>query len=313
MRRLASHVAPRQGNSVSGSILYADAEAFARQVCDSVLGATFAPDGGDFRAAIRFNLVGCSGAAHLRITPGVLTRHGRPCDGPCGGPHFLVLVLRENGHLTVGEAGRPLSPNSVVVISGDLGFSLALSAGTSGGCELDVLQVAGAEPPALAKASGVVVATSASLADYILGLADLVQPEGGEIGPCQRDIPIFDYIGAAIRDYLAGGEGEDASRPDHGLYRRIKGFIAQNVKNPALGADLLARTFAISKRKLYSIFYDNRASLHETVMTARLEAARREIEAGGQKVASVILDHGFSNPSTFYRNYKRHFGRVPRA
>jgi len=61
------------------------------------------------------------------------------------------------------------------------------------------------------------------------------------------------------------------------------------------------------------VFYDNRASLHETIMTARLEAARREIEAGGQKVASVILDHGFTNASTFYRNYKRHFGRVPRS
>jgi AraC-like DNA-binding protein len=201
----------------------------------------------------------------------------------------------------------------VVVIGCGVDFSLALSAGETGSCELDLLQVAGAEPPALAKAAGVAVTTSASLADYILDLAELVQPEGGEIGPLRRDIPIFDYIGAAIRDYLAQEEGEEAAHRGHDLYRRIKAFIAQNVKNPDLGADLLAREFAISKRKLYSVFYDSRASLHETVMTARLEAARREIEAGGQKVASVILDHGFSNPSTFYRNYKRHFGRVPRA
>jgi len=310
MRRQASHATPRPDDSVSGSILYADADAFGRQVCDSVLGASFVPDGGEFRAAIRFSVVGSSGAAHLRITPGVLTRRG----GPCGvvGAHFLVLVLRGNGLLTVGQAGRPLSPNSVAVISGARGFSLALSSGETGSCELDLIQVAGAEPPALAGEPGAVVTTSASFADYIVGLADLVQPEGGEIGPCRRDIPVFDYIGAAIRDYLAGENGDVLHR-DHGLYQRIRAFIARNVKNPALGADLLAREFAISKRKLYSVFYDSRASLHETVMTARLEAARREIEAGGQKVASVILDHGFSNPSTFYRNYKRHFGRVPRA
>lgn len=310
MRRQDSHVTSRQGSSVSGSIHYADAGTFDRQICDTVLGATFAANGKDFRATIRFNVVGHSGAAHLRITPGVLTRHGDP---GVAGAHFLVLVLRGSGLLTVGETGRPLSPNSVVVIGGGVDFSLALSAGESGSCELDLLQVAGAEPPALAKAQGVVVTTSASLADYILGLAELVQPEGGEIGPVRRDIPIFDYIGAAIRDYLAQEEGEEAAHRDHGLYRKIKAFIARNVKNPDLGADLLAREFAISKRKLYSVFYDSRASLHETIMTARLEAARREIEAGGQKVASVILDHGFSNPSTFYRNYKRHFGRVPRA
>ena len=311
MRRQASHVTPRPDDSVSGSILYADAEAFGRQVCESVLGASFVPDGGEFRAAIRFNVVGSSGAAHLRITPGVLTRRG----GLSGavGAHFLVLVLRGNGLLTVGQAGRPLSPNSVVVISGAQGFSLALSSGEAGSCELDLIQVAGVEPPALAGESGVVVTTSASFADYIVGLAELVQPEGGEIGPCRRDIPVFDYIGAAVRDYLAQDEAVEDLHRDHGLYHRIRAFIARNVKNPALGADLLAREFAISKRKLYSIFYDSRASLHETVMTARLEAARREIEAGGQKVASVILDHGFSNPSTFYRNYKRHFGRVPRA
>jgi AraC-like DNA-binding protein len=311
MRRQESHFTSRQGSSVSGSIHYADAGTFVRQICETVLGATFTANGKDFRATIRFNVVGNSGAAHLRITPGVLTRHVDP--GGVAGGHFLVLVMRGSGLLTVGETGRPLPPNSVVVIGGGVDFSLALSAGETGSCELDLLQVAGGEPPALAKAHGVVVTTSASLADYILGLAELVQPEGGEIGPLRRDIPIFDYIGAAIRDYLAQEEGEEAAHRDHGLYRRIKAFIAQNVKNPDLGADLLAREFAISKRKLYSIFYDSRASLHETIMTARLEAARREIEAGGQKVASVILDHGFSNPSTFYRNYKRHFGRVPRA
>ncbi|MGL4961344.1 MAG: hypothetical protein ACRC67_08920, partial [Inquilinus sp.] len=179
-----------------------------------MLGATFVPDGGEFRAAIRFNVVGSSGAAHLRITPGVLTRRG----GLCGavGAHFLVLVLRGNGLLTVGQAGRPLSPNSVAVISGAQGFSLALSSGEAGNCELDLIQVAGVEPPALE--SGVVVTTSAPFADYIVGLAELVQPEGGEIGPCRRDIPVFDYIGAAVRDYLGQDEAEEGLHRDHGLY-----------------------------------------------------------------------------------------------
>ncbi|MGK9167606.1 helix-turn-helix domain-containing protein [Inquilinus limosus] len=298
-----------QGSSISGSILYADADAFARQACASVLGADFEPHGQGFRAAIRFSFVGSSGVAHLRITPGVLTRSGGRCASL--EDHFLALVLRGGGELTVGEAGQPLAPDSVLVIDGNLDFSLTLSDGNVGGCEVDWLQLSGAKPPILAEAPGFLVITSASMADYIVRQAELVEPEGNDIGPCRQDIPIFDYIGVAIRDYLA--QADESAPRDHGLFQRIRDFIAQNVKNPALGADLLAREFAVSKRKLYSIFYEHRASLHETIMTTRLEAARREIEAGGQKVASVILDHGFSNTSTFYRNYKRYFGRVPRA
>jgi len=312
MRRQASTAAPRQDSSVSGSILYADVQAFAAQICDPMLGAAFEPGGNDFRAVIRFHSVGPSGTAHLRISPGLLRRRAGCCAQV--GDHFLVLVPRGESVLTVGERVLPLSASSVAVIGGDVEFSLTLPAAETVLCELEWLRLAGAEPAALARMSGVFVTTSTPLADYVVCQAELVQPEGGGIGPCRRDIPIFDYIGAAVRDYLAQVEEEaEVSPRDRGLYRRIRGFIARNVKNPALGAELLAREFAISKRKLYSVFYENRASLHETIMTARLEAARREIEAGGQKVASVILDHGFTNASTFYRNYKRHFGRVPRS
>ena len=310
MRQPASPIVTRQDSSISGSIFYADAGAFAQQVCEPVLGAGFQPDGRGFHAAARFSLIDCSGAVHLRISPGVLTRPGG-LSASMGG-HFLVIVLHGPAILATGEEKRLLPAKSVIVIDGDLAFSLALSQEDPGGCVVDWLQLGKTRPPALAKAPGYAVMTSLPLAEYIVGQARLVEPAGGDIGPCQRDIPIFDYIAAAIRDYMAQIETEGPAG-DRGLYRSIRAFIVQTVKNPSLGADMLAREFGISKRKLYSIFYDNAASLHETIMTARLEAARRELETGRQKVASVIVDYGFSNSSTFYRNYKRRFGTVPRS
>jgi AraC-like DNA-binding protein len=138
----------------------------------------------------------------------------------------------------------------------------------------------------------------------------IVKGNGTNDLPVAR-MPVFDYVRRAIKDYM---HQADVTQPEGlWLFRRIQSFIVDNVKHPLLGADLIARELGISKRKLYSAVSENKASLRDMIMTTRLEAAHRAIEAGGRKMTSVIRDHGFTNASTFYRNYKRHFGRTPRA
>lgn len=299
-------------SSVSGLVVYADAGMFSQQIGHPMLGGGFDSVDDGFGAIVRFCLVGSSAAVHLRVGAGTFTRSGKKREGV--GEHILALVVRGEGILTVGEVVRPLPPDAIVVVDGGLDFRLTVSAAGAGDCEVDWLQLGGPRPPALTKAPGFVVMTSALMTEYVIGQARLVQPAEDDIGPFRRDIPVLDYIGAAIRDRLAQMEArEGPPSRDARLYQRITAFIGQAVKTPGLGADLLVRRFGISKRKLYGVFYANGASLHETIMTARLEAARRELEAGGQKVTNVITDYGFTNPSTFYRNYRRHFGGVPRA
>ncbi|WP_437376006.1 helix-turn-helix domain-containing protein [Inquilinus limosus] len=211
----------------------------------------------------------------------------------------------------IEEQTCALTPGMVVAIDGDRGFELRLGETTGVGYLVDWLHVAAPSLPELRRTAGCIPLASSMLAQYVSNQARLII-EGAEAGePLAARMPVFDYVGRALRDYVsqaAAGEADGAR-----LRRRIEAFIEENVGHPLLGADLIAREFGLSKRKLYSIASDGGASLRDMIMTARLEAAHRAIEAGGRKLASVIRDHGFTSASTFYRNYKRRFGRTPRA
>jgi AraC-like DNA-binding protein len=92
----------------------------------------------------------------------------------------------------------------------------------------------------------------------------------------------------------------------------ILNFIDSNLKNELLDCDLIGRHFRISKRKIYQIFKQNGILLHETIVSRRLAMIKNEIDAGSEKVSSIISDYGFSTPSTFYRNYRKYYGVRPR-
>ncbi|CAN7600232.1 helix-turn-helix domain-containing protein [Pararhizobium sp. LjRoot235] len=92
----------------------------------------------------------------------------------------------------------------------------------------------------------------------------------------------------------------------------ILNFIDSNLKNELLDCDLIGRHFGISKRKIYEIFKQNGILLHETIVSRRLAMIKNEIDAGSEKVSSIISDYGFSTPSTFYRNYRKYYGVRPR-
>lgn len=99
---------------------------------------------------------------------------------------------------------------------------------------------------------------------------------------------------------------------DDRCFRMIFDVVTDNIRNPDLDVDLIANKCGFSRRKIYSIFSKKGMSLRELITRQRLVAARKDIELGREKVASVIADYGFSNASTFYRNYKKEFGIVPR-
>ncbi|MDR6290361.1 MULTISPECIES: helix-turn-helix transcriptional regulator [Inquilinus] len=297
-------------SSVRGSILCAGADEHYQRLCQPLLDSRLESLSGEFAPAIlRFVFAGANRAIHIRSGPSAIRRPAGLCARY--GDHYLVLVAWSAGLLVAGERQWALTAGTVVAIDGNLGFELLLGEATEERHVVDWLHIAAPGPSRLRGAAGCVVLGSSMLAQYVSNHARLAVKGLSPDDPLAERIPVFDYIGRALEDYIAreGLGGNDRLE----LFRRIRPFIADNVKHPSLGADLIARRFGISKRKLYSVISSNGASLHEMIMTERLEAAHRAIEAGGEKVTSVILDHGFSNASTFYRNYKRQFGRTPRS
>jgi AraC-like DNA-binding protein len=295
-------------SSACGSILCAGPDEHCRRLCHPLLDSSLEPLG-DWSAPanVLFGCVGRHRAIQIRSGPSVIRR---PAGGSARlGDHYLVLVPWSACLLTIGQQSWALAPSMVAAIDGDQGFELQLGDGGGESHAVDWLHIAAPGLPELRRTTGCIALDSGMLARYVSHHARLIVTGTDE--PLAARMPIFDYIRRAIRDYVQQAEVAEPEGPR--LLRRIRSFIEGHVRHRLLGADLIAREFGISKRKLYAIVGENGASLHDMIMEARLEAAHRVIEAGGQKMASVIRDHGFANASTFYRNYKRRFGRTPRA
>jgi len=280
-----------------------------RQLCRPILDSWLEPSGGVFTTArLRFGIIGRHRAVHIRSGPSVIRRPAGSASRLAG--HYLVLVPWSDCLLIAGGERCKLTPGMVAAVDGDRGFELQLG-GAGGEGDLDWLHIASPSLPELRGTAGFIAFTSSMLARYVSNHARLIAKGVEADEPFASRMPIFDYIRRAIRDFVQqANTGEPEGRL---LLHRVQSFIEEAVTHPELGADLIAREFGMSKRKLYGIVSEGGASLHKMIMTARLEAAHRAIEAGRQKMSSVIRDHGFSNASTFYRNYKRHFGRTPRA
>lgn len=295
-------------SSASGSILCAGPNEHCRRLCHPLLDSSLEPLG-DWSAPanLLFGFIGRHRAIQIRSGPSVIRR--LPGGSARLGDHYLVLVPWSACLLTVGQQSWALAPGMAAVIDGDRGFELQLGDGGGESHVVDWLHIAAPSLRELRRTTGCIALDSDMLARYVSHHARLIVTGTDE--PLAARMPIFDYIRRAIRDYVQ--QAEVAEPESLQLLRRIRSFVEGHVRHPLLGADLIAREFGISKRKLYAVVGENGTSLHDMIMEARLEAAHRVIEAGEQKMASVIRDHGFANASTFYRNYKRRFGRTPRA
>ncbi|MGV6871300.1 helix-turn-helix transcriptional regulator [Pseudochelatococcus sp. B33] len=128
-------------------------------------------------------------------------------------------------------------------------------------------------------------------------------------------------LGHLIRDQLAFGEwteyivsdtpgGRDGGRDIVAVVQR---YLRQYASDAELTPDRLARHCAVSVRKLYNAFAAADMSLRATVLSYRLEEARRQLHSRTvKKVTSIAYDTGFRDVSTFYRNFRREFGFSPR-
>ena len=87
-------------------------------------------------------------------------------------------------------------------------------------------------------------------------------------------------------------------------------YIAKNLLNLA-DVDTICRDLCISRSYLYQLFRNDLNTTPKHYITERkLNLARQEILLGA-KVTSVYSQFGFTDYSTFFRAYKKHFGYPP--
>jgi AraC-like DNA-binding protein len=93
----------------------------------------------------------------------------------------------------------------------------------------------------------------------------------------------------------------------------IRRLIDQNLRSPALDADMLARTFGLSRASLYRLF-EPVGGVASYIRGARLNRAYQDIvatEFSNRRIAPVAYRLGFKNLSAFNRLFKETYGVSP--
>jgi AraC-like DNA-binding protein len=128
-------------------------------------------------------------------------------------------------------------------------------------------------------------------------------------------------IGEATLDLvraMISSAGQDDLRTNSVMHEtrhtRIVAFIQQNLADPGLSPERIAREQHISVRQLYKLWTHNELSLSEWIMSERLEGARRAlaVPAPPGTIGTIARRWGFADSTHFSRRFRRAYGLSPR-
>lgn len=111
---------------------------------------------------------------------------------------------------------------------------------------------------------------------------------------------------------LAGQETGVSQR--EALRDRIRQYVQQNLRDPALSVDAIARGLNCSRRHLYNAFAGEGETIAAYIQRLRLQACVRDLQQQGphaRPITDIAMSWGFGNPSHFSRVFRGHTGKSP--
>lgn len=102
-------------------------------------------------------------------------------------------------------------------------------------------------------------------------------------------------------------ENQDSST----YYSRVKKEILKNITQKDISIDLIAKNLNISARTLQYKLKDENTTFREALLDVRMNLANHYINSKKIDLNSVALLLGYSEPSSFFRAYKKYFGTTP--
>jgi AraC-like DNA-binding protein len=109
---------------------------------------------------------------------------------------------------------------------------------------------------------------------------------------------------------------ESAVTQREALRDRIRGYVQQHLRDPALSVDAIARALNCSRRHLYNAFAGEGESIAGYIQRQRLQACVRDLQQQGphaRPITDIALSWGFGNLSHFSRVFRDHTGKSPSA
>ncbi|MCD6076839.1 MAG: araC-binding-like domain protein [Ramlibacter sp.] len=98
------------------------------------------------------------------------------------------------------------------------------------------------------------------------------------------------------------------------LRDRIRTYVQQHLRDPALSVDAVARALNCSRRHLYNAFAGEGESIAAYIQRLRLQACIRDLQQAGthaRPITEIALSWGFGNLSHFSRVFRDHTGKSP--
>jgi AraC-like DNA-binding protein len=171
------------------------------------------------------------------------------------------------------------------------------------------------------------------LAPLVKNLDDVPPDHIGRAQPAHQ--LLFDYLSSLhamespaalaplasrhIADLLAASFGGAGSGPPAGGIRAarllaIKRHVRRHLADPGLSTDQLSRRFGISGRYIRQLFAEDGTSFSDYLARQRLAHVHDCLSDRSQdarRIADIAFDVGFTEPSTFYRQFRMRYGRTP--
>jgi AraC-like DNA-binding protein len=119
---------------------------------------------------------------------------------------------------------------------------------------------------------------------------------------------------------IAATENDAADHPDDAhtdrdLLRKAQVFVEDNLGEPDLGSDTIARELFVSTRTLHRAFARRDLTVATWIKSRRLDACRRALSSRSWDhvpINEVAARHGLTNASFFSRQFVARFGVTPR-
>ncbi len=226
---------------------------------------------------------------------------------------FILALL--DGELTLEHYGR-----KVALRSGDMALLDSKEA-----CSIDVFDKAHAFTVSMSRASflglrarpeflfGVHLSSTRSICRILLRtIKSVVRDDCSDPGEARA---IRSAILTLLEEALHGAHSAvHCDARSRRQIEKMREWVARDPGNSQIDADMLARTFGMSRRSLYRLFATLGTTPGRWINDVRLDQAYRYLFDGGAdhgSVSQVAFAAGFSDSSHFARAFRRRFGVSP--
>ena len=266
-----------------------------------------------FRGRLEFGDLGDLHICRMMASPHRYRRKFRAADAHVGSSWTLVLQEGGVSHFEQGGNTLMLVPSQFALI--DVNQSLEVT--SSKGCEQIVIPLEGQRFSLgdvgrlyhLQTEEGLPRMLRSMLHDALAQYSSLSYRASRSVGDA-----LLGVLESAI-EQSCSGEEEEKTKPS--LIAMIQGCIEENLHDPSLNAEIIARNLNWSSRSLHRHFQNCfGCTFSDYVWQRRLSRCAEQmldVSQFNRSITEIAFSVGFSSSSHFSRSFKEAFGMTPRA